>query len=333
MKYIKRYNNLYEKYNDKISFYHISTKDNLKSLLKGIKSNLKDEWKQGKGFYVYNSEKVAESQEGVGKNIVDIMIEFKSILNYKNFDMDYELNYNLPRIIKNNIKNIKNKFKNNFIIKYNDKNYLIFTNNLNKENFYFGKILFRNEITYIPKSNKEGDWCYLPVDKNLNIDIEQNIYGVPLIKNFMKRLDRYGIKKMIFEDLSNDNETIAYRYLGPIIYPNKYKIKTGNKWGEWKDNNYLKEDIDWDWVDEEIGETGFKIGDKVVTKGYVQYYNTYDDIFDLSYIKEIDINRGGGKTFIIIDTMNYNGVQLIKLEGHWPWFISDGFRKYENKYL
>lgn len=236
MKYIKKYNGLYEKYNDKMSFYHISSKDNLKSLLNGLKTNKYSEWGQGKGIYVYTDEKVAGRQEGVGSRFVDIMVEFKSILNTKNFDMDYELNYNLPRIIKNNIKNIKNKFKNNFIIKYNNKNYLIFTNNINKNDFYFKKINFRNEDTYIPLSKKKGDWCYLPIDKNLNIDIEQNIYGVPLIRNFMERLDKYGIKEMIFRDLSNDDEITALRYIGPSIYPDRYKIRLNNKWGEWRKN-------------------------------------------------------------------------------------------------
>jgi hypothetical protein len=102
-----------------------------------------------------------------------------------------------------------------------------------------------------------------------------------------------------------------------------------------KYNEDIDWDWDWDWVEEEIQKIQFQIGDKVVSKGFVKYYdfNTKGKenfIYFLKNIKNIKIryiNDNIRKKFEIIDIYNNNGEILIRLKGHWPWFISDGFRK------
>jgi hypothetical protein len=89
---------------------------------------------------------------------------------------------------------------------------------------------------------------------------------------------------------------------------------------------YIKkynEDIDWDWVDEEIREIEFHIGDIVSSISSPRYYNNYHNIFDFRYLKL----TGDLHYKKIIDIYNNNGDILIKLDGYWPWFIGKDFKK------
>jgi hypothetical protein len=229
-----RYLKLFESFTDKNKVYHISSKDQLERLLSGIKTDNALSWGQGIGFYVNTSEKWCEEQEGVGSRMVDLMIELEADAKSDNFDVDYEMNYGLSKIVENYINKLKDMFDDNFTISSNDSYFLIFGNKINKDDFIFEPIKFRNEdIGVIPKSSKE-DWCYLPIDTKSNkVKIVNNIYGAPLTKNFMERLDKFGIKEMIKNDLLKSSETVALRYIGPIIKPTRYKFKKDGKWGEW----------------------------------------------------------------------------------------------------
>ena len=231
MKYIK----IFESFNIR-KVYHVSSKDQLEGLLSGIKTDNALSWGQGSGFYVNTSEKWCEEQEGVGSRIVDLMIELEVDTKSDNFDIDYEMNYGLSKIVENYIDKLKTMFKNNFIISSNDSFFIIFGNNVNKSDFSFEKIHFRNEdIGIVPKSSKE-DWCYLPITKDKQVKIVNNIYGAPLTKDFMEKLNKFGIKKMIKNDLLKSSEPVALRYIGPLIKPTKYKFKNNGKWGEWTTN-------------------------------------------------------------------------------------------------
>lgn len=227
MRYIK----LFETFNNIRKVYHVSSKDQLEGLLSGIKTDNALSWGQGSGFYVNTSEKWCEEQEGVGSRIVNLMIELE--VNLDNIDIDYEMNYGLSKITENYIDKLKNMFKTNFIISSSDNNFLIFGNNVNESDFSFEKIHFREEdIGVVPKSSKE-DWCYLPITKDKKVKIVNNIYGAPLTKDFMEKLDKFGIKEMIKNDLLKSSEPVALRYIGPVIKPIKYKFKKDGKWGEW----------------------------------------------------------------------------------------------------
>ena len=77
----------------------------------------------------------------------------------------------------------------------------------------------------------------LPIDPKSNkVKIVNNIYGAPITKDFMERLDKFSIKKMIKNDLLKSSEPVALRYIGPLIKPKKYKFKKDGKWGEWITN-------------------------------------------------------------------------------------------------
>jgi hypothetical protein len=104
MKYLK----LFESFNlGKQKFYHITIKKNLDGLLNGIRIDKAQDWGQGPGFYVNTSEKLQDEQEGVGSNVVDLMIEIEAELSSDNFDMDYEMNYQLGGIVEKQIPNLK----------------------------------------------------------------------------------------------------------------------------------------------------------------------------------------------------------------------------------
>lgn len=232
-----RYLKLFESFTDTNKVYHVSSKDQLEGLLAGIKTDNALSWGQGSGFYVNTSEKWCEEQEGVGSRMVDLMIELEADTKSDNFDVDYEMNYGLSKIIETYINKLKNMFDDNFTISSNDSSFLIFGNKINKDDFSFEPIKFRNEdIGIIPKSSKE-DWCYLPIDPKSNkVKIVNNIYGAPITKDFMERLDKFSIKKMIKNDLLKSSEQVALRYIGPLIKPKKYKFKKDGKWGEWITN-------------------------------------------------------------------------------------------------
>jgi hypothetical protein len=233
MKYLK----LFENFTDTNKVYHVSSKDQLEGLLSGIKTDNALSWGQGSGFYVNTSEKWCEEQEGVGSRMVDLMIELEGDTKSDNFDIDYEMNYGLSKIVETYINKLKNMFDDNFTISSNDSYFLIFGNKINKDDFSFESIKFRDEdIGVIPKSSKE-DWCYLPIDpKSSKVKIVNNIYGAPLTKDFMERLDKFSIKKMIKNDLLKSSEPVALRYIGPLIKPTKYKFKNNGKWDEWTIN-------------------------------------------------------------------------------------------------
>ncbi len=235
MKYLK----LFESFNlGKRKFYHITIKQNLDKLLSGIKIDKSQDWGQGPGFYVNTSEELQNQQEGVGSNIVDLMIEIEAELSSDNFDMDYEMNYQLGEIVERQIPNIKRLFKKQLTISKDNNNFLIFTNNLTSEDFQFDEIKFREETTIVPICSEE-DWCYLPITKDKKVKVSNNIYGVPLTKNFMDRLDKFKIKELIQKDLFSSKEPIALRYIGPDIKPTRYKEKDlkKNTWSNWIDIN------------------------------------------------------------------------------------------------
>lgn len=241
MRYVKLFENFES--TKKVKFYHITDKENLTKLLSGIKVDRAATWGQGPGFYVSTSEKYCEEQEGVGSRLVDLMIEIETELTTDNFDIDYEMNYNLSEIVENQIPQLNKIFANSFIISKGREHFLIFSDKLESKDFTFEPVSFRKKIIgYIPNSTS-ADWCYLPL-KNKNIKkpkvkIINNIYGAPLTKNFIEKLDKYGyrekIKEAVFSSI-DDVPNVALRYIGPVIYPTRYKFKNleNQTWSKWK---------------------------------------------------------------------------------------------------
>jgi hypothetical protein len=235
MKYLK----LFESFNlGKQKFYHITIKKNLDGLLNGIRIDKAQDWGQGPGFYVNTSEKLQDEQEGVGSNVVDLMIEIEAELSSDNFDMDYEMNYQLGGIVEKQIPNLKKLFKKQFTISKDNNYFSIFTNNLKPEDFQFETIKFREDNTIIPICS-DDDWCYLPITVDNKVKVSNNIYGITLTRNFMDRLDNFEIKELIQKDLFSIKEPIALRYIGPVIKPTRYKEKDikKNTWSSWINND------------------------------------------------------------------------------------------------
>lgn len=235
---------LYEKFNlGKKKFYHATDKKNLQSLLNGIVVDRKDSYSQGGGFYVNTSEKHLEELEGVGSVFISLMVEVEADLSNVNFDIDYEMNYSLSNVIDDLIDDVKNKFDKSFIISNGEKDYLIFGNDITKDDFDFEKVEFRGEFIGEVPINPKKEWVYLPVQKINNkykVIITNNIYGAPLTKHFIDRLDKIGIKEVIQKEVFNqygDKQT-SLRYIGEnIIKPTRYKFKENGEWGEWIKND------------------------------------------------------------------------------------------------
>jgi len=98
---------------------------------------------------------------------------------------------------------------------------------------------------------------------------------------------------------------------------------------------YIKkynEDIDWDWVDEEIEENNFKVGDIVClnTNGiYLRSQYSYPQKNSKSYI--IKNNNDFIKEKNVIEKILYidDNEMIFKLERKWPWYLAKFWKKYD----
>ncbi len=86
MKFLKQYNGfILERYNQLTKFYHVTSKDNLNSLLKGIDITLSKDRGQGSGFYVVTDLEAAENTKvtlgfgSPGFKVCDLLIEIESV--------------------------------------------------------------------------------------------------------------------------------------------------------------------------------------------------------------------------------------------------------------
>jgi hypothetical protein len=57
---------LFDNFNSNHKFHHLTSKDELPSLFKGIRTDLSGKWEQGSGFYVTTDLKNLEEIEGIG---------------------------------------------------------------------------------------------------------------------------------------------------------------------------------------------------------------------------------------------------------------------------
>ena len=239
MNYLYRYKNfqtnqksnvnivsLFENLNSKHKFYHLTSKAELPSLFKGIRTDLAGKWEQGAGFYVTTDLKNSEEVEGVGTKIGEAIIEIEAPLDEKHFDIDFEMNLNLDDAINYFLPLIRKRFSKSERI----KDFLIFYNK--KPNLKFKYLEVRGEkIGHVPDSD-DGDWCYIPIDKNGNLKIKHNIYGAPITKHMFNKLP-LDIQKEIKKKIFQSKEPGALRYIGPMIKPTRYKIKKSGKWSDW----------------------------------------------------------------------------------------------------
>jgi hypothetical protein len=91
---------------------------------------------------------------------------------------------------------------------------------------------------------------------------------------------------------------------------------------------YVKsfESINWEkWEEEEEKEDGVIVGDLVKTKGLVYYYTSSGEKINV-YLKP------RSRVYRVNNKKIKNNEVLIKLEGHWPWFIFDYFRVVDKSY-
>ncbi len=210
-------------------FYHLTSKDQLPSLFKGIRTDMAGKWEQGPGFYVTTDLKNIEEVEGIGSRVGEAIIEIEAPLDDKHFDIDFEMNLNLDNAINYFLPFIKKRFSKSERI----KNFLIFYNE--KPNLKFQYLEVRDEeIGHVPIS-EDTDWCYIPVDKKGNLNLEYNIYGAPITKHMFEKLPK-DIQNQIRSKIFKSTEPGALRYIGPITKPTRYKIKQKGVWSDWKDN-------------------------------------------------------------------------------------------------
>ena len=118
---------LFESFNQASrKFYHLTSKDQLRSLFKGIRTDMAKKWEQGDGFYVTTDLRYCESVEGVGSRIGEAIVEIDAPLDSDNFDLDFEMNSNLEETVKQFLPQVKKKFMktmrwNKFLIFFNQK--------------------------------------------------------------------------------------------------------------------------------------------------------------------------------------------------------------------
>lgn len=218
---------IFENFKANHRFYHLTSKDQLPSLFKGIRTDLASKWEQGSGFYVTTDLKNTEKIEGIGSRIGEAIIEIEAPLDEEHFDIDYEMNINLDDAITNFLPMIKKKFEksekvNGFLIFYNQK-----------PSLKLQQLEVRGKkVSNVPES-VDTDWCYIPIDKKGNLKIEYNIYGAPVTKHMFDRFPS-DIQKEIKNKIFKSIEPGALRYIGPILKPTRYKIKQAGMWSDWK---------------------------------------------------------------------------------------------------
>jgi len=240
---------LYEetKYNELGSFYHLTKKENLKSLLAGIdpKKNVGAHSKsQGGGFYVFSSEEAALEWKG-GKS-ADALIEMRSKLNSENFDVEFELhgldfhefwNEFLSTILELNLKMyVVEKIEYNaddnvedFSLRPFKKeekfkvalDYIVSKQNIDKSDIEW-KFEFSTDLGFGYPSGEKIGW----------FRIGSFIGDSTELKYMFSSLEKFEFIDKFKEKILGKSK--ALRYVGPRIKPSRYKLKENDKWGDWK---------------------------------------------------------------------------------------------------
>jgi hypothetical protein len=242
MKFLKQYNGfILERYNQLTKFYHVTSKDNLNSLLKGIDITLSKDRGQGSGFYVVTDLEAAENTKvtlgfgSPGFKVCDLLIEIESVLNTENFDIDYELVKDLPTVVKDLESKLVGKFR---IFKISDHGYQFniitkLSDEVSQDDFVVGMEELDGMGVFVPKCNIEIEFGFYPD----NLDEFQDAQNVLYTTYYIDSLDRLGIKSLIeeeiFKKISNDGKVYALRYVGPKIRISRYKLKESGQWLDW----------------------------------------------------------------------------------------------------
>lgn len=242
MKFLKLYNGfILERYNQLTKFYHVTSKEYLNSLLKGIDITLSKDRGQGSGFYVVTDLESAENMTvtlgfgSPGFKVCDLLIEIESVLNTENFDIDYELVKELSEVVSGLESKLSVKFK---IFKISDhgNQFIIITklsDEVSPDDFGVEMVELDGMGVFVPKCNKEIEFGFFPDD----LDKFQDAQNVSYTTYYIDSLDRLGIKSLIeeeiFKKIGNDGKVYALRYVGPKIRISRYKLKESGQWLDW----------------------------------------------------------------------------------------------------
>lgn len=219
---------LFENFNQGTrKFYHLTSKDQLPSLFKGIRKDMAGKWEQGAGFYVTTDLVYTESIEGVGSRIGEAIVEIEAPLNSANFDLDFEMNSNLENAINKFLPQIKKRFVRTMKV----DNFLILFNQ--KPNISFRRLKIRDAEVKVPESESR-DWCYICIGSSGNLELEHNIEGAIVTRHMFQKFPS-DIQEAIRTEIFDAESPGALRYIGPMIKPTRYKIKEAGSWSDWKD--------------------------------------------------------------------------------------------------
>ena len=245
MKHLKWFDRfINESYGEKMRFYHVSEKEHLSSLLKSIDIKRSLERGQGSGFYVLTDLSYAEKINitgGFGMPFMkkcDLLIEIEAVLNEDNFDLDYELIKELPKLVEKVSSKLNNITK--LEISGKDIKFHVFFNKsdkLDESDFIIEWVEIEGMGVLVPKCNKDIPFGFYPDD----LTKYQDAQNVPYTTYYMDSLDSIGIKSLIEKELYNKigkgDGSYALRYVGVPIKPTRYKIKDDKgHWGDWIEN-------------------------------------------------------------------------------------------------
>ena len=248
MRYLKKFNDIFEGYGSKTKFYHKGSMEDLESFKNGINLKYSIERGQGEGFYVFNDLDFIKNTRVIkGPHHTSFLkpqnciIEIESILNETNFDLDYELVKSLEKVIESVVhKSGKKTFEIVVSVNNEEQKFVIVTDEeLNNDDFIISQPDDDlNGWIYKVESNKTSNFGYYK--KGFN----QESGGVSQLREYIDSFDRIGIKNEIEKECFKliDKQPMALRYVGPKIYPTRYIMfddKT-SKWGDW---NFFNEFI------------------------------------------------------------------------------------------
>jgi len=245
------------------NFYHISFKNLLDPFKKGVdykKIDSSDSSKsQGGGLYLFSEEDITlHWSKEVNDNKHSLLLEFSVPKKSEYLEVDVEL-MDYPKSSEES--------KHKWYIYW--ETFLDVLNNFNLNYYYINKDL--NNLTKIENNNKKikdniinvigkKDYSIFVISKDelifsdINIE-ESGTDGVKIkskkeigyfqlyaltdmsggLRDSMESLKKFGIYQKFNQDILPKSN--AFRYKGPIIYPNRYKIKDDNgNWGEWINN-------------------------------------------------------------------------------------------------
>jgi hypothetical protein len=236
-------------------FYHVTLKKNLESIKRGVDykkiQGSDSSSSQGGGLYLFAEENLAiHWANTTNKGIPDVLLEF-SVTDPEYLEVDVELmNYSESkresywRIYWNTFLEVLDSFKLNYYYVTADESELIKIDKKDIVNIYSSN----KSLVFVVSKDDDLSLSDLDIidDAHEGIKIQSKkqvgyfyLYALGNytynIRDSMISLKKFGIYQKFNQKILPKSN--AFRYKGPIIYPNRYKVKddSGN-WGDWIEN-------------------------------------------------------------------------------------------------